>query len=393
MLLHELPDDALRHIFTHVELPYVLKLACRTLRAAGPKRTLTTMGRVARSKQSLRLAHAMRFPFTWDATFTGIIARSGNLDALVWANDALCIPFDKFTNADAAMAGNLEILEWLHVVHNDGFDSRDVARVAARFGHFGIVRWVHSLGMAIDYHAANEVAERGDFATFQWLIEVLRIPIGRSCLTRAARGSGMHKNGEHVKIIEFVWGREGPHFIPKWDSSAFVWSVRKASLEMLKYMRSNDCGDECPEDTLTEAAYGNRLDVLQWLCTDLPHIYEPNLFATCAAATKGHLELLQWLRARGCPWDWRATYHAAENNHMHVLRWMAANGGHIYDANVRLERVLRKLVQTPAGPLPDQMVPGAMWIRALMRWRKVKLLVLFKWGVARFWQKEAQKRG
>ena len=48
---------------------------------------------------------------------------------------------------------------------------------------------------------------------------------------------------------------------------------------------------------------------------------------TCAyAAEGGHLEVLQWARANGCPWDNRTCIAAAENGHLEVLKWARAEG-------------------------------------------------------------------
>lgn len=389
-LLNDLPCDALRHIFVHVELPYVLKLACRALRAAGPKRTHTTMARVAKSKQSLRLAHTLRFPFTWDATFASIIARGGNWDALVWANDALRIPIDHNVAYEAATSGNLAMVDWLQISHKAVFDSRKVARAAAGYGHFHIVRWLHLFGLEFGRDTLNATAEWGDFATFQWLVEVVQVVHGRDALTHAARGSGMRKNGEHMKIIEYIRRREIPYF-RGWHQDAFPHSVAVAPLQMLKYMWNDGCEDPHPQLTIMYAAQYNRRDVLEWLYTDLAHLYTMDARAAWAAARNGHLELLQWMRARGCPWDYEAGIAAAQMNNVHVLRWMAANGGHIFHRSVRLDVLRRQLLHSPTGPLPDQLVPDAMWVHALMRWRKVKLLVR-KWEIALFWQRAARKQ-
>ena len=63
MQLDELPVDALRAIYEHVPLPFVLKRVCRALRDAGPGRTVTTMSQVTESYATLRLALQMGCPF------------------------------------------------------------------------------------------------------------------------------------------------------------------------------------------------------------------------------------------------------------------------------------------------------------------------------------------
>ena len=40
----------------------------------------------------------------------------------------------------------------------------------------------------------------------------------------------------------------------------------------------------------------------------------------------GHLEVLQWARANGAPWDERTCRDAAVGGHLEVLQWARANG-------------------------------------------------------------------
>jgi len=48
---------------------------------------------------------------------------------------------------------------------------------------------------------------------------------------------------------------------------------------------------------------------------------------TCAAfARGGDLEMLQWARANGCPWDEGTCAAAARGGHLEVLQWARANG-------------------------------------------------------------------
>ena len=47
------------------------------------------------------------------------------------------------------------------------------------------------------------------------------------------------------------------------------------------------------------------------------------------ACRSGNLELVQWLRGEGCPWDkWdkRICYEAVAYGHVEVLRWARENG-------------------------------------------------------------------
>ena len=44
------------------------------------------------------------------------------------------------------------------------------------------------------------------------------------------------------------------------------------------------------------------------------------------AAEGGHLEVLQWLRANGCPWDRETIIRARAIRHFEMANWARANG-------------------------------------------------------------------
>ena len=44
------------------------------------------------------------------------------------------------------------------------------------------------------------------------------------------------------------------------------------------------------------------------------------------AARSGNLELVQWLRGEGCPWDKWVCSTAVVSGHAEVLRWARKNG-------------------------------------------------------------------
>ena len=44
------------------------------------------------------------------------------------------------------------------------------------------------------------------------------------------------------------------------------------------------------------------------------------------SAERGHLEVLKWARANGCPWNEVTCSFAAKERHLEVLQWAVANG-------------------------------------------------------------------
>ena len=100
-----------------------------------------------------------------------------------------------------------------------------------------------------------------------------------------------------------------------------LYAGKGGQLEVLQWARGNGC----PWDkwTCAFAAHGGQLEVLQWArANSCP--WDAN---TCAFAAKGgHLQVLQWLRANGCPWDeWTCEMAVEGEAEMYGLR---ASGHH-----------------------------------------------------------------
>ena len=71
------------------------------------------------------------------------------------------------------------------------------------------------------------------------------------------------------------------------------------------------------------SAAGGHLEVLQWARA---HGCPWNKHTCEMAARNGHLAALQWARAHGCPWNEHTCMMAALNGHLEVLQWARAQG-------------------------------------------------------------------
>ena len=122
-------------------------------------------------------------------------------------------------------------------------------------------------------------------------------------------------------------------------------AARSGQLEELQVLRA----DGCPWDfrTCWAAATGGHLEVLQWARAngaswdsrtvsvlvhanvermDCRSVAERQHNTCSAAAGGGYLEMLQWARANGAPWDEKACAAAARGGHLEVLKWLRENG-------------------------------------------------------------------
>ena len=96
------------------------------------------------------------------------------------------------------------------------------------------------------------------------------------------------------------------------------------------------------------AASAGQLEVLQW-AREQGCPWDDEICA--AAAAQGHLQVLQWARAQDCPWNKAVCIRAVEGNHLELLAW-ALGAGCACD-----EEVQRCAVR---GPLPATRSPRAL---------------------------------
>ena len=72
------------------------------------------------------------------------------------------------------------------------------------------------------------------------------------------------------------------------------------------------------------AAQYDHEELVQYLIQEQGFAMDEKVIA-CVAGS-GNLELVEWLRGKGCPWDWYTCQFAVENGHVEVLRWARENG-------------------------------------------------------------------
>ena len=105
------------------------------------------------------------------------------------------------------------------------------------------------------------------------------------------------------------------------EDRMWLSALKGGHLEVLKWLRSKGC--LWTERVCSVAAECGQLEILKWLRANGC----PWDWWTCyEAARGGHLEVLQWVRANGCPWNELTCSGAAQNGHIEVLQWARANG-------------------------------------------------------------------
>lgn len=108
-----------------------------------------------------------------------------------------------------------------------------------------------------------------------------------------------------------------------WAWHAYVCdaAVRGGHLDILQWLWAQGC--PCYYNICSTAVRHGQLEILRWLRSKGLSCYSSLYYD---AANFGHLEVLRWLRAQGCPWDENACFAAALGGHVHVLEWLETEG-------------------------------------------------------------------
>lgn len=124
-------------------------------------------------------------------------AVSGNLAMIEW----LCTQSKGIKTHwldDAATAGHLEIVKWIHEHLPEDRCTANAMNVAASGGHLDVVQWLHenrSEGCTVQ--AMNDAATNGHLEIVQWLHTNRR----EGCSTEAMDGAA--KNG-HLEVVKWL---------------------------------------------------------------------------------------------------------------------------------------------------------------------------------------------
>ncbi|KXZ41360.1 hypothetical protein GPECTOR_522g508 [Gonium pectorale] len=117
--------------------------------------------------------------------------------------------------------------------------------------------------------------------------------------------------------------------LPADEDFGDVWSAAaaKGHLPVLQALHAAGRLGHVRDTARAAARYGH-LHVLRWLVEEALGLdavpLDEELFA--AAAASGSVELMAWLRERGCPWDARAFTAGAASGCVAALEWLAERG-------------------------------------------------------------------
>ena len=217
-----------------------------------------------------------------------------------------------------AAEGRLGALQWARLTLRIPWDAATCS-MAARGGHLALLQWARANGCPWDEQLSWAAAVGGRLDVVEWATtEGYTWDQGLVWAGAAAAGN--------LHVLEWsLSGRPGDHCrrsMPPRDSRPGHAAARNGHLEVLQWLHARGC----PLDAITcaSAARGGHLEVLQWARLEKGCKWDDR---TCAQAARGgHLALLQWACANGCPWSARICVVAAAYGYLDILQWVRANG-------------------------------------------------------------------
>ncbi|KAL6059439.1 Ankyrin repeat domain containing protein [Balamuthia mandrillaris] len=337
-----LPEELVTCLFSAMD-PLFVAIAARTCRSwfvcapQGLKNRLHQLA-VAKSGSLALLQWAVANGCPLDASLSACLALEGQLELLKWARWNGC-KWDRWTCCNAAQAGHLEVLRWAR--KNGCSWNEECCELAARHGHLEVVKWLRRHGCHWDERTTQEAASSGHFELFRWAIahgcpcfvDDLSCVVARrgekELLVLAAREG--HVSSEGANRVCAYFAMTGDLELLRWArDQGFPWTeevcstaARSKHLALLKWARENGC--PWRDQDMRESAVHGGLDVLKFVVGQgVTLAGDP---CVCAlAARRGSLEMVQWAKENGCPWDATFMAEATKTDHLEIVKWARENG-------------------------------------------------------------------
>jgi hypothetical protein len=125
--------------------------------------------------------------------------------------------------------------------------------------------------------------------------------------------------GNQLPVLQYLHAQKYP-----WHWTVPAAAARRGDLEMLRWLKEQGCGWEDGKDILCAAVRSGNIDMAAWVKQQPGVVCDENTMA--AAAGKGHTAICEFLHAEQCPWSPSACWAAASNGHVDTLRWLREHG-------------------------------------------------------------------
>ncbi|KAF4319630.1 hypothetical protein BBI17_003756 [Phytophthora kernoviae] len=297
-------------------------------------------------------------------------AKNGHLPIVQWLHKHRSEGCTTKAMDYAASSGHVPVIQWLHQHRTEGCTTRAMD-LAAQNGHLHVLQWLHAnRGEGCTTSAMNYASTEGHLQILRWLCETRKEECSASAMVNAARGGHLHVLeylGEHFPELFESAGPKMMHAaIANGQAAVLTWLIAALPMKSLKceeaagswmdvaseygqaiekaarnghsdvlvYLYENDLVSLTVESdamkALVAAVQGGHRNCVEWLVTHFRELYgqssSSSTVAMDAAASVGHVDILQYLRDEPttCAWQTssKAVCEAARQGFVDVLRWL-----------------------------------------------------------------------
>eukprot|EP00878_Enallax_costatus_P002224 GHUV01002396.1.p1 GENE.GHUV01002396.1~~GHUV01002396.1.p1 ORF type:complete len:353 (+),score=74.83 GHUV01002396.1:237-1295(+) len=271
-------------------------------------------------------------------------AYAGDLASITRLRQLGC-PQSAHVATAASAGGHLTVLKWLRAQCPPcPLKAGICGEAAASAGHLEVLQWLFSDFFMSPFDTgvcAEAAAAGGHLEVVQWIkLQDKKCCLDTGVCTEAAAAGHLGilqwlrmqeppmpwnvgnclvaaTAAGHLSVVKLIISQE-PTIVLASDAALVAAATRQ--LDILQYLRSQ--GAPWDEHTAAAAAGAGCLTVLQWMRnTEPPCPWDERV--TTAAARGGHVAALKWLRDAGCPLDIAACLHAAQYKHPEVMHWLS----------------------------------------------------------------------
>ena len=221
----------------------------------------------------------------------------------------------------AAASGNQELLEWGR--NNFLPFSMETTRQAALRGDLPMMQWLRARGCRWNAGVTTAAAVNGYIALYRWAV-------ANHCLVNSSSITNQAAKQNKVAVLQWA---DVEKMIDGYEDEIFFTALSAGSLDVVKWLnpRVSAFGKHCaffyamPKTTLDSPGWDKLLPLLTWLRDNNFTIDESNCRS---AALRGNLQLLQWLRANECHWNYPKMIKIATKNqekYPELYQWVVDN--------------------------------------------------------------------
>uniref|UniRef100_A0A6V1T749 Uncharacterized protein n=1 Tax=Heterosigma akashiwo TaxID=2829 RepID=A0A6V1T749_HETAK len=267
----------------------------------------------------------------WSGIQGDVAAKLNHISLIKLKQDDSSFLFSKKAWDLSALAGNLEVLEWLSMHQSRACTGLSAIDNAARGGHFSVIKWLtEKRNCSVGPNSIDFAAEFGHLDIIDYLHSFHRRLILnpaddlQEVLPASELAMDCSASNGHLQVFE--WLRENRPEL-KHTNLALDKAAANGHFTMLKYLHELEDEAEFSSLAMALAAQNGHFEILEWL-----HVAQGKKKKVCDgnalnyAAANGFLSIVEWLHHNNigtqCT-DTSAVDGALLNGHFQTAEWLS----------------------------------------------------------------------